>query len=183
MSNFVYIATSLDGYIADVDGGVEWLHSVPNPEGNDFGFGAFMESIDALVMGRKTYESILSFNLDLSTQWPYPKPVYVVSASPITVPTELEGKVFSLTVAEPAAIVAELAQQGHHHLYIDGGRTIQGFMAAGLVDEMVISQMPIVLGGGVPLFGELTEQQTFELVSSEVLLEAIVKSHYRRKAA
>lgn len=181
MSNIVYIATSLDGYIADKDGGVDWLHSIPNPEGNDFGFAEFLAGIDALVMGRNTYEAILAFDLDLESQWPYPKPVYVVSTSAVGVPAALEGKVFPLQPGSPGALVSQLAEQGHQRLYIDGGKTIQGFMEEGLVDEMIITQIPIVLGGGMSLFGELAEPQAFELVSSEVLLGAMVKNHYRRR--
>ncbi|ADN74639.1 bifunctional deaminase-reductase domain protein [Ferrimonas balearica DSM 9799] len=180
MSNVVYIATSLDGFIADRDGGLDWLHSVPNPQGDDLGFAAFLAGIDALLMGRNTYQSILDFNLDLPSQWPYPKPVYVVGSSPITIPDALEGKVFALAPAEPAEMMATLAQMGHRHLYLDGGNTIQRFMAQGLVDELIISQIPVVLGGGVPLFGALPTMQSYELVSSEVMLGAMVKSHYRR---
>ncbi|MBY5992204.1 dihydrofolate reductase family protein [Ferrimonas balearica] len=181
MGHVVYIATSLDGYIADRDGGLDWLHSVPNPEGDDLGFAEFIAGVDALVMGRNTYQTLLDFDLELPAQWPYPKPVYVVSRQPVTVPAALEGKVFALAADDPRGLSDRLAELGHQRLYVDGGRTIQGFLAAELIDELILTQIPILLGGGVPLFGALAEPQAFELVHSEVLLGALVKSHYRRR--
>ena len=87
--NTVYIATSLDGYIADRDGKLDWLESIPNPDGNDFGYSDFMENIDALVMGRNTYEVVLGFDIP----WPYTKPVFVLSNFLESIPDELQEKV------------------------------------------------------------------------------------------
>lgn len=88
MKNSVYIATSLDGYIADKNGSVDWLNNIPNPDNNDFGFAEFLENIDAIVMGRKTFQQIRSFGL-----WPYSKPVYVLSSTLDRIPDELSEKV------------------------------------------------------------------------------------------
>ncbi|HID8295060.1 TPA: dihydrofolate reductase family protein [Proteus mirabilis] len=88
MANIVFIATSLDGYIADRQGKLDWLYSIPNPDNIDTGFITLMEKIDALVMGRNTLDTILSFNCD----WPYTKPVFVLSNSMTTVPNGYNGK-------------------------------------------------------------------------------------------
>ncbi len=174
MANIVYIATSLDGYIADKDGGLDWLMSIPNPDNSDFGFAAFMEGIDALVMGRNTFETVVGFG-----QWPYEKPVYVVSQTMESIPESHAGKAF-LIKGTPKEIVEALQGKGLNNLYIDGGRCIQGFMAEAMIDELIISTIPVVLGDGVPLFGSIPALQNYDLVSSEVLVNAIVKSHYKR---
>ncbi|WP_434361120.1 dihydrofolate reductase family protein [Parasalinivibrio latis] len=174
MANIVYIATSLDGYIADREGGLDWLMSVPNSDNSDFGFAEFMSGVDALVMGRNTFETVVGFG-----QWPYEKPVFVVSNSLESIPESHIGKAFLIKGA-PEDIVRELHGKGFYNLYIDGGRCIQGFMAEGLIDDLIISTIPVVLGGGVSLFGELPALQHYDLVSSEVLVNAIVKSHYKR---
>lgn len=176
MSNIVFIATSLDGYIADKNGGLDWLQSVPNPEGNDMGFHDHMERVDALVMGRNTLEIVLSFDVD----WPYSKPVFVLSNTMKDVPKGYEDKIF-LVRGELNEVLASIHQQGFKTLYIDGGVTIQNFLKQDLIDEMNISTMPVLLGGGASLFGELVEPMNFELVKSEVLLNQVVQNTYQRK--
>ncbi|WP_261905005.1 dihydrofolate reductase family protein [Vibrio fortis] len=176
MSNIVFIAASLDGYIADKEGGLDWLQSVPNPDNDDLGYNALMERVDALVMGRNTMDIVLSFGID----WPYTKPVYVLSNTLTEVPTELEGKVF-LVKGELSTIVSDLNKQGLKDLYIDGGVTIQSFLKEDLIDEMIITTIPILLGGGSPLFGELTSPLHFELKNSETYLGQIVQSQFIRK--
>lgn len=176
MANIVYIATSLDGYIADKEGGLNFLQTVPAPEGDDFGFAAFMDSIDALVMGRVTMETVLSFGGD----WPYGKPVYVVSRTLREAPESLRGKV-EIMCGSPQDIVRNLAEKGHSRLYIDGGKVIQGFLTEDMIDEMIIATIPLLLGGGTPLFGDIARHLVFELVNTEVLADGIPKAHYRRK--
>jgi dihydrofolate reductase len=175
MSNIVFIATSLDGYIADKEGGLDWLQSVPNPDNDDLGYNALMERVDALVMGRNTMDIVLSFGID----WPYTKPVYVLSNTLTEVPAELEGKVF-LVKGDLSTIVSDLNKQGLKDLYIDGGVTIQSFLKEDLIDEMIITTIPILLGGGSPLFGELTSHLQFELKNSETHLGQIVQSQFVR---
>jgi dihydrofolate reductase len=176
MSNIVFIATSLDGYIADKDGGLDWLQSIPNPDNLDFGWADLFDRIDALVMGRKTFETVCSFDCD----WPYSKPVFVLSNSLKLMPAEYEGKaqVISGSLSE---VIEAIRQKGHKHLYIDGGMTVQSFLKEDLIDELIITIIPILLGGGIPLFGELPKQMEFEHVKTEVYLKAIVQNHYRRK--
>lgn len=177
MANHVYIATSLDGYIAEKDGGLDWLMNIPNPTGSDFGFADFMSGIDALVMGRATFEKVLSFD-----QWPYDKPVFVLSREMTMLPSDMAGKA-ELLCGDIDQILATLNQRGMTRLYIDGGKTVQSFLAADLIDELIVTSIPVLLGDGIPLYGALDGQLDFELVGSEVLLGQMVKSHYRRKRA
>jgi len=176
MSNIVYIATSLDGYIADKDGGLDWLQSIPNPDNIDLGWADFIDRIDAVVMGRNTFDKVRSFDCD----WPYSKPVFVLSNSMKSIPEGYEGK------AEPikgslSAVIETIHQKGYKQLYIDGGVTVQGFLKEDLIDEIIITIIPTLLGGGIPLFGELSEQMEFEHVKTEVFLNAMVQNHYLRK--
>ena len=172
MPNIVYIATSLDGYIAKKDGGIDWLLEIPNPEESDFGFGEFMKNIDAIVMGRNTFEIVITFDT-----WPYPKPVFVLSSTLNSVPEKLIGKV-ELIKGDPLSVLKELNSRNYFNLYIDGGKTIQQFLKLNLIGEMIITQIPILLGEGIPLFGSLAKEQKFKLKKSEVLINALVKNHY-----
>ncbi|WP_417347388.1 dihydrofolate reductase family protein [Ferrimonas sp.] len=176
MSNILYIGTSLDNYIADSNGGLEWLTSLPNPEEEDFGFAEFMASVDALVMGRNTFETVCGFG----GEWPYSKPVFVLSRTLTTLPDSLQEKA-ALIQGSPQEVTRKLNDKGFQRLYIDGGQTIQSFLEADLIDEIIVSQLPVLLGGGTPLFGDLTRPLWFELLNSEVLLGAITKHHYRRR--
>lgn len=177
MKNAVFIATSLDGFIADAEGGVGWLETVPNPEGDDVGYLAFTAEIDALLMGRHSFETVLGFGVD----WPYTMPVFVLSSTMTRVPEGYADKV-QLVSGSPEAILQEIHDQGYYNLWIDGGRTIQSFLRAGLVDELIITTIPVLLGGGIPLFGALPKPLELELVKSDVYLNALVQRHYRRKA-
>jgi dihydrofolate reductase len=175
MSNIVYIATSLDGYIADKDGGLDWLFAIPNPDNSDFGYGDFIKRIDALVMGRKTFDTVCGFDCD----WPYTKPVFVLSNTLKSIPKEYERKA-ELISGPLKEVVSTINEKGYKELYIDGGTTIQNFLKENLIDEMIITKVPTLLGGGTPLFGELSEHMNFEHVKTEVMLNSMVKSHYRR---
>ncbi len=176
MTNIVYIATSLDGFIADKNNQVDWLHDIPNPDGSDLGFGEFMARIDALVMGRNTLEIVLSFGID----WPYTKPVFVLSNTLTKVPEGLEGKVF-LIKGELTEVIATLNSQGYQNLYIDGGKTIQGFLQHDLIDELIITTIPVLLGGGIPLFAELTAPLKFKHVKAERLVDCLVQNSFIRQ--
>lgn len=174
--NSVFIATSLDGHIADKDGGLGWLDMIPNPDQVSMGYYEFFEHIDALVMGRTTFETVLGFDVD----WPYQKPVFVLSNTLTQIPASHEGKAF-LVKGTLTEILAQIHQQGYPRLYIDGGATIQSFLKEDLIDELIISVMPVLLGGGPSLFGELPQALEFKLVKSEVLLDEIIQYHYIRK--
>lgn len=173
--NSIYLGISLDGNIADRAGGLDWLDMVPNSEGDDMGYYDFMDRIDALVMGRKTFEAVDG----LDVEWPYQKPVFVLSSSLTELPKKYDEKAFLLG-GKLSEVLAAIHQKGHHRLYIDGGITVQQFLREDLIDEIILTQIPILLGGGVPLFGELSQQLKFKLVASHVHLNQLVQSHYVR---
>lgn len=172
----VFIATSLDGYIADKNGGIDWLNSIPNPDNDDMGYIKFSNEIDALVMGRTTFETVCGFDLD----WPYHKPVFVLSNSLSDIPKTHKGKAF-LVKGTLEEILDQIYEKGYDRLYIDGGTTIRNFLKADLIDEMIITTIPILLGGGSPLFSDLPNKLEFELVESKIYLNQITQHHYRRK--
>jgi dihydrofolate reductase len=176
MANIVYIATSLDGYIADKNNNVDWLHSIPNPDNSDMGYHEHLSMIDALVMGRNTLELVLSFGIE----WPYSKPVFVLSNTMTSVPKGYEDKI-TLIKGELTTIVKDLNSKGFNHLYIDGGITVQNFLKEDLIDEMIITTIPILLGGGIPLFGVLNEPLHFKCIKSTQLIDAICQSHFMRQ--
>ena len=174
--NIVFIAKSLDGYIAGPNGELDWLHAIPNPENDDLGYNDLMTEIDAVVMGRTTFDTVLGFG----GQWPYNKHVFVLSNSLKSLPLELNEKV-TLTKGSPRDILNTIHRQGYNKLYIDGGRTVQDFLKEDLIDELRITTIPILLGGGFSLFGELTHPMEFEHIESKVYLNQIVQNHYNRK--
>ncbi|MEN8445315.1 MAG: dihydrofolate reductase family protein [Cyanobacteria bacterium J06555_13] len=174
MPNYVYIATSLDGFIATVGGGLDWLHAVPNPDNDDYGYVDFISGIDAIVMGRRTFEKVLTFDA-----WPYTKPVFVLSNTLSSVPESVSGKAEKAS-GDPEAIVNQLNEKGYDNLYIDGGHTISSFLAEDLIDEMTITRVPVLLGSGIPLFSQLPHKLTFKHQQTEVLSAELIKSHYIR---
>jgi len=174
MANYIYIATSLDGFIATVDGGIDWLNDIPNPENSDFGFSEFMSGIDALVMGRNTFEKVLSFGF-----WPYEKPVFVLSNTLQSIPEKYKKKA-ELINGDVKDIVKELNSRGFLNLYIDGGKVIQGFLREDLIDEMFITLVPVLLGDGIPLFGKLPQHLDFRNTGTKDLNDILVKNHYIR---
>ena len=176
MTNVIYVATSLDGYIARKNGSIDWLMDIPNPESNDFGYAAFMHTIDAIVMGKHTFEVVSSFD-----EWPYQKPVFVLSTTLKTIPDRLVGQVEMLQ-GDPRWVLQTLHNRHYRRLLIDGGQTIQSFLKLDLIDEMTITQVPILLGDGISLFSVLTQEQRFEWIESEILLNTLVKSHYKKIA-
>ena len=174
MSIYVYIAKSLDGYIADKNGEIDWLNDIPNPDNSDFGFAEFMNNIDAIVMGRKTFETVHSFDV-----WPYTKPVYVISRAWHELPKKYSGKAEILNL-NPKKIIETLAKKGMKNLYVDGGALIRSFLSEDLIDELIITSIPVILGAGIPLFGNLQSSLKFKLYKSEVLNNSLVKSYYKR---
>lgn len=173
----VFIATSLDGFIARGNDDIEWLHNSGHgevEEGEDFGYKEFIASVDALVMGRNSYEKVRSFE----GAWPYGEtPVFVLTNRKIEIPENISDTVHS--ASGPAAeILQQLARQGYHHLYLDGGQTITGFLEAGLVDELIITRIPILIGGGIPLFGPLSRDIKLRHVETQPYNNGFVQSRY-----
>ena len=144
----VFVAASLDGFIARRDGGLDWLGDSGAEDAEDYGYREFIDSIDALIMGRNTFEKSLSFGA-----WPYQdKRVVVLTRRALDIPAALT-KAVAASAEAPRELVTRLSAQGASHLYVDGGITIQRFLAAGLIDEITITRIPVLLGAGIPLFG------------------------------
>ncbi len=154
----VYIATSVDGFIATKDGSVDWLHTAGDPNadmGNaaDMGFNEFMASIDCIIMGRKCMEVIAAMNLT-PEQWPYGDTRIITLSNTLKeAPANLMGNV-EMYSGDLEALMQQLELEGHQHAYIDGGTTIQGFLNQKRINEITITRAPIVLGDGIPLFGK-----------------------------
>jgi dihydrofolate reductase len=170
----VYIATSLDGYIARSDGDVAWLHETePIGDGDDAGYGEFFDSIDALVIGRGSFEKVLEFD------WPYgTKPVIVMSKSLTEVPEELRDWV-RLDTSTPQELMEKLSQEGYKHIYLDGGMVIQSFLRGGLVDDMTLTIIPVLIGEGLPLFGNLEKDIKLRLLETRSWDNGFVQSKYQ----
>lgn len=173
--NKVFIATSLDGYIADKNGKIDWLNEIPEINTIDTGYETFTSETDAMVMGRTTYQTVLSFGIE----WPYTKPVFVLSTTLTEVPENLKDKVFFVN-GNLKNVLQTINNKGFHNLYIDGGRVIQSFLKEDLIDEMIITIIPILLGGGSSLFGEHPQQLHFECVNSKLYLDKIVQNRFVR---
>jgi dihydrofolate reductase len=174
MTNYIYIATSLDGFIATIDGGIDWLNEIPNPEQSDYGWAEFMSGIDAIVMGRNTFEKVLTFG-----SWPYDKPVFVLSGSLPKIQKAVVGKA-EIVNGDLHELIKGWNERGYNNIYIDGGRTIQSFLKEDLVDEMIITKIPILLGDGIPLFGKLPQSMKFIHNKTEIYNNSLVMSHYTR---
>lgn len=174
--NTVFIARSLDGYIAGRNGELDWLDMIPNHDNDDMGYFQLMSEIDAIVMGRVSFETVLGFDIE----WPYEKHVFVLSKTLETIPENLTERV-TILQGGPKNILSQIHERGYYKLYIDGGKTIQNFLKEDLIDELRITTIPVLLGGGYPLFGELTESLEFKHTASKLFLGQLVQNHYRRK--
>ncbi len=166
----VFVGTSLDGFIARLDGTFDFL---PPGGGEPHGYEEFIASIDAIVMGRKTFETVLTLG-----PWPYDKKrVVVLSSRPIDLSADRGGVVEQMS-GPPAQIVAKLAASGAHNLYIDGGITIQEFLRAGLIQRLVITRVPVLIGEGIPLFGTLPGDVRLRHVATRQYPSGLVSSEY-----
>lgn len=170
----VFIATSLDGYIARQNGALDWLpHSDGAAGGEDYGFNDFFASIDTLVLGRKTYELALTFK-----EWPYRgKSVIVLSHRFSRTPQRLSEDATGTSLS-PKELVQQLASSGSEHAYVDGGQTIQSFLRANLIREMTLTRIPVLLGEGIPLFGPLAHDIRLEHLSTRAYASGLVQSRY-----
>ena len=170
MKASVFIATSLDGYIARPDGTLDWL---PADGGEPHGYEEFMATVDALVIGRGTYEAVLGFG-----SWPYGKKPVIVLSTQLKTLDAPKGAVAELMAGPPEEIMVRLEQRGFVHLYVDGGITIQGFLRAGLIQRLVITRVPVLLGSGIPLFGALPRDIRFQHVATRPHNSGLVQSEY-----
>jgi len=169
MKSSVFIGTSVDGFIARTNGDLDWL---PPGGGEPHGYEEFMATVDALVIGRKTFETVLTFST-----WPYgAKPVFVLSTR--TLAPAPAGAVVERMSGDPAEIVSQLAARGIEHVYVDGGITIQGFLRAGLIQRLIITRVPVLIGDGVPLFGTLPRDMQLRHIASRDYPSGLVQSEY-----
>ena len=168
----VFIATSVDGFIARPNGAIDWLPDAPE----DHGYTEFFDSVDALVMGRGTFETVLGFG-----SWPYKKKrVVVLSSRSLDLSIAGNAPVQQMS-GEPGDVVARLSEQGVKHAYIDGGVTIQRFLRAGLIQRLIITRIPVLIGTGIPLFGELTADVQLQQVATRAYPSGLVQTEYTVK--
>ena len=175
MYTIAYIACSMDGYIADKNGGIEWLTSIPNPTNSDYGYKEFISTIDTVLMGKNTFLSV-----DKMNYWAYPKMVYVWSSTLEAIDSKYKNKA-TIINGDIKSIISHLEEKNIKRLYVDGGRTIQSFLKEDLLDEMIITTISIVLGEGIPLFRKVRKEIGYELYETERIDEYMVKNYYKRR--
>lgn len=169
MKASVFVGTSLDGFIARPNGAFDFLEA---GGGEPHGFDEFMATVDALVIGRNTFETVLGFDT-----WPYGvKPVFVLSTRPLVAAPP--GAVVERMSGDPAEIVAQLTARGVRHAYVDGGMTIQRFLQAGLIQRLIITRVPVLIGDGIPLFGALQGDVALTHVATRAYASGLVQSEY-----
>lgn len=171
----VFCGTSVDGFLARPNHALDFLEAGGQ---EPHGFEEFYGSVDVVVIGRKTFEVVLTFG-----EWPYgKKPVVVLSSRPLDF-SSVKGGVVEQMSGEPAEIAAQLKTRGFQHAYIDGGITIQRFLAAGLIDRMVITRVPVLIGEGIPLFGPLPRDIELRHVATRCYKGGLVQTEYELGAA
>lgn len=171
----LYIAASLDGFIARADGSIDWLNALPNPDGSDFGYGDFYAGIDTVVMGRRTYEEVLGFGVS----WPYTECRTWVATS--RAGYRLSTPNTQVLPVIDAATVERLRAGSTRGIWIvGGGEVIRAFLRLGAVDEMLLCTIPLILGGGVPLFPSGTPECRWRLTGTEAYRSGAVMLKYRK---
>ncbi len=173
----VFIAVTLDGFIARKDHAIDWLENQGTTT-EEHGYTQFINSVDGIIFGRKTYDVVL--NLTADTDWPYPKPVLVLSRTLTNsdIPAHLTDKV-TITDQTPVDLLQTLDQQGWKRAYVDGGITIQSFLNEGLIEDLIITTLPILIGEGIPLFGPTTQDIHLELLKTTQYPSGLAQTHYR----
>lgn len=166
----VFVGTSIDGFIARANHDLDF---VPPGGGVEHGYEEFMKSVDALIIGRNTYDTVLTFD-----PWPYgSKPVIVLSTWPINRPAAKEALVERLS-GSPHEILTQLGSRGWTHVYVDGGVTITRFLEAGLIQRLIITRVPVLIGTGIPLFGALPRDIKLQHVATRHYQSGLVQSEY-----
>jgi dihydrofolate reductase len=166
----VFVGASVDGFIARPNNDLDFL---PEGGGEPHGYVEFIASVDAIVIGRNTFEKVLTLG-----PWPYDdKRVVVLSSRPVNLSAARGGRVEQMG-GPSAEIVSRLASSGAHHLYIDGGITIQRFLSAGLIQRLIITRVPVLIGDGIPLFGALPRDVRLRHVATRSYPSGLVQSEY-----
>ena len=174
MKTSVYIGTSLDGFIARMDGNIDWLTQYANDDAIH-AYQEFINGIDAIVIGRGTFEKILTF-----PSWPYEKKAFVLSTSLKQLPGTLKDKATLLSM-KPKELLSYLAGMDFSSIYVDGGKVIQYFLKEDLIDDLIISRVPVLIGNGIPLFGFLNGDLKFKHMRTEIQSNGLVRSYYKRE--
>lgn len=166
----VFCGVSVDGFLARPNHGLDFLETSGQ---GPHGFEEFYGSVDVVVIGRKTFEVVRTFE-----QWPYgKKPVIVLSGRPLDF-SWIKGGVVEQMSGEPAEIAVQLRARSFQHAYIDGGITIQKFLAAGLIDRMIVTRVPVLIGEGIPLFGPVPRDIAPHHVATRSYPGGLVQSEY-----
>lgn len=174
----VFIACSLDGYIAKSDGSIDWLTTLAATlAGEDYGYKEFMATVDAVVLGRATYELVMTY-----AEWPYGKRMVFVLSRNYPAEGKQLGKSTIGTSAAPKVLVSQMSKNGAHRAYVDGGKTIQSFLRNGLIDDLTITRIPILLGDGLPLFGTLESELRIRHTETRSFPNGFVQSKYEMKS-
>ena len=173
MKAIVYIGTSLDGFIAKKNDDIDWLTQFQNAEVHEH-YAEFINRIDAIVIGRGTFEKVLSF-----PSWPYSKKLFVLSTTIKQLPEALADKA-TLVSLKPKELLNYLSRLGYSSIYVDGGKVIQSFLQEDCVDEMIITRVPLLLGNGISLFGHLDNDLLFRHMQTKILSNGLVKTFYER---
>jgi dihydrofolate reductase len=168
----VFVGSSLDGYIARLDGTFDFLSAGEASEPAANGFDEFLASVDAIVMGRNTYDVVVS----MSTWFYGRRPVFVLSHREL--PAAPDGALVERLTGEPPDILSRLAARGFRHVYVDGGATIQAFLRAGLVQRLIITRVPVLIGSGIALFGALEADLRLRHLSTREISGGAVQSVY-----
>jgi dihydrofolate reductase len=177
MKTSVFVGTSLDGFIARPDGTFDFLTQGSDGDGASNGFNEFFATVDAVLMGRNTYEVVIPF-----AEWPYGvTPVFVLTTRPL--PSPPAGAVVEAVSGAPADVLSLLEGRGFEHVYVDGGATIQQFLRAGLIDRLVITRVPVLVGSGIPLFGAVDSDIRLAHVATRELRGGAVQSEYEIEGA
>ena len=170
MTVSVFIGTSVDGFIARPNGALDFL---PEGGGEPHGYNEFIASVDALVIGRKTFETVLAL-----PEWPYAgKQVIVLSSRPIDLSPAPRAQVEQMS-GTPHEIHSQLSSRGFRHVYVDGGITVQGFLRAGLIQRITVTRVPVLIGDGIPLFGSLPHDVQLRHIATQTYKGGLVKSEY-----
>lgn len=173
----LFIATTLDGYIARPNGSIDFLNEIPEVEGLDFGYGEFISGVDTLVMGRKTYDEVLGFGVD----WPYPGLRTLVLSRNEVKPGSPDTEWLSSLNEE---VIEGLKAESRKGIWVvGGGEVIKAFLNLHKIDEMTITIVPRVLGEGIPLFPPGSLETQFVLQRSESFENGLVNLEYRRKSS
>jgi dihydrofolate reductase len=173
MKTIVYVGTSLDGFIARTDGSFDWLSQFANDEAIH-AYKEFMNRVDAIVIGRGTFEKVLTF-----PSWPYERKAFVLSTNLKQLPDALRNKA-TLISMKPKELLSYLSGIGFSSIYVDGGKVIQCFLKEDLIDDLIISKVPVLIGNGIPLFGFIGADLQFKHIRTEVQSNGLVRSYYKR---